>query len=89
MHLPHADPRSPLHVVRAAVFALVGGVLGLTARPLAAREPSDRAADAAAVTALLAVGLVHDRCGREPLGRPWPSPRGPRAALIHHDPETP
>ncbi|MFG3309807.1 hypothetical protein [Streptomyces wuyuanensis] len=61
MHSPHTDPRPPLPVVRAAVFALVGGVLGLTAHRLAAREPADWAASGPAAAALFAVGLLQAR----------------------------
>ncbi|SDN13895.1 hypothetical protein [Streptomyces wuyuanensis] len=61
MHSPHRDARPPLPVVRAAVFALVGGVLGLTAHHLAAREPADWAASGPAAAVLFAVGLAQAR----------------------------
>lgn len=61
MHQPHTDPRPPLPVVRAAVFALVGGVLGLTAHRLAAGEDAGWSASAPAAAVLFTVGLVHLR----------------------------
>ncbi|MFI1467177.1 hypothetical protein [Streptomyces wuyuanensis] len=61
MHSPHTDPRPPLPVGRAAVFSLVGCVLGLTAHRLAAREPADWAASGPAAAALFAVGLAQAR----------------------------
>lgn len=66
MHSPHPDPRPPLPVVRAAVFALVGCVLGLTAHQLATREPADWAASGTAGAVLFAVGLAQARRPRGP-----------------------
>ncbi|WP_433453558.1 hypothetical protein ACQPXS_35560 [Streptomyces sp. CA-142005] len=52
---------APLPVVRAAVFAVVGSVLGASARHLAAGGPVPWPQSAMAVAALFAVGLVGTR----------------------------
>ncbi|MFE0272493.1 DUF1775 domain-containing protein [Streptomyces sp. NPDC058992] len=86
MHSPHTDPPPPLPAVRTAVFAPAGGGLGLATRPLAAVGPRVPAADAAALAAHLAVGLVHGR-RRRTLPRAIAVASRPKAALIHHDPK--
>ncbi|MFE0089259.1 DUF1775 domain-containing protein [Streptomyces sp. NPDC058991] len=86
MHSPHTDPPPPRPAVRTAVFAPAGGGLGLATRPLAAVGPRVPAADAAALAAHLAVGLVHGR-RRRTLPRAIAVASRPKAALIHHDPK--
>jgi hypothetical protein len=54
-------PRAPLPVLRAAVFALVGTVLGVSAHHLVAEGPAPWRQSTAAVALLFAVGLAGAR----------------------------
>ena len=58
MHQPAATSRAPLPVLRAAVFAVVGTVLGISAHHLLAEGPVPWTQSAAATAVLFAVGLV-------------------------------
>lgn len=58
MHLPTPTTRAPLPVLRAAVFAVVGTVLGVGAHRLLAEGPVPWSRSAAAAAVLFAVGLV-------------------------------
>lgn len=58
MHLPVTPTRAPLPVLRAAVFAVVGTVLGVSAHHLLAEGPVPWRHGAAATAVLFAVGLV-------------------------------
>ncbi|MDH6566920.1 hypothetical protein M2160_001941 [Streptomyces sp. SAI-117] len=58
MHLPATTTRAPLPVLRAAVFAVVGTVLGVGAHQLLAEGPLPWGRGAAATAVLFAVGLI-------------------------------
>ncbi|MFI0537503.1 hypothetical protein RKD19_001866 [Streptomyces canus] len=58
MHLPTPTTRAPLPVLRAAVFAVVGMVLGVGAHHLLAEGPVPWEQGAAATAVLFAVGLI-------------------------------
>ncbi|MFF4059693.1 hypothetical protein ACFYZ8_30350 [Streptomyces sp. NPDC001668] len=58
MHLPTTTTRAPLPVPRAAVFAVVGTVLGVGAHHLLAEGPVPWRQSAAATAVLFAVGLI-------------------------------
>ncbi|MFE1836592.1 hypothetical protein [Streptomyces sviceus] len=58
MHLPATTTRAPLPVLRAAVFAVVGTVLGVSAHHLLAEGPVPWGRGAAATAVLFAVGLI-------------------------------
>ncbi|MGW0422995.1 hypothetical protein [Streptomyces sp. NPDC003015] len=58
MHLPATSTRAPLPVLRAAVFAVVGTVLGIGAHHLLAEGQVPWRHGAAATAVLFAVGLV-------------------------------
>ncbi|MBA4864274.1 hypothetical protein H1V43_23540 [Streptomyces sp. PSKA54] len=59
--LPTASPRAPLPVLRAAVFAVVGTVLGASAHHLVAEGPVLWRQSAVAIAVLFAVGLAGTR----------------------------
>ncbi|MBP8535522.1 hypothetical protein [Streptomyces sp. MK37H] len=61
MRRPNATLRTPIPVVRASVFAVVGTVLGVSAHHLATDGPVPWAPGAAATAALLLVGLAGAR----------------------------
>ncbi|GAA3811074.1 hypothetical protein ACFS5L_10680 [Streptomyces phyllanthi] len=61
MHRPVPTSRAPLPVLRAAVFAVVGTVLGMCAHHLAARGPVPWGQSALAAGALFGLGLVGTR----------------------------
>ncbi|MFF1723910.1 hypothetical protein [Streptomyces sviceus] len=58
MHLPATTTRAPLPVLRAAVFAVVGTALGVSAHHLLAEGPVPWGRGAAATAVLFAVGLI-------------------------------
>ncbi|KUM85455.1 MULTISPECIES: hypothetical protein [Streptomyces] len=58
MHPPATTTRAPLPVMRAAVFAVVGTVLGVSAHHLLAEGPVPWGRGAAATAVLFAVGLI-------------------------------
>ncbi|WP_329596954.1 hypothetical protein OIE43_08835 [Streptomyces pseudovenezuelae] len=58
MHPPATTTRAPLPVLRAAVFAVVGTVLGVSAHHLLAEGPVPWGRGAAATAVLFAVGLI-------------------------------
>ncbi|MDI5911013.1 hypothetical protein, partial [Streptomyces sp. 12257] len=58
MYLPPTTTRAPLPVLRAAVFAVVGTVLGISAHHLLAEGPVPWRQGAAATAVLFAVGLI-------------------------------
>jgi hypothetical protein len=58
MYLPTTTTRAPLPVLRAAVFAVVGTVLGISAHHLLAEGPVPWSQGAAATAVLFAVGLI-------------------------------
>ncbi|WP_257003809.1 hypothetical protein [Streptomyces sp. SA15] len=61
MHPPATAPRAPLPVLRAAVFAVVGTVLGVSAHHLLVEGPVPWAQGAAAAAVLFGLGLVGTR----------------------------
>ncbi|NGO06661.1 hypothetical protein G5C60_03010 [Streptomyces sp. HC44] len=61
MHQPLTTSRAPLPVVRAAVFAVVGTVLGVSAHHLIADGPAPWAPSATAAAALFGLGLLGTR----------------------------
>ncbi|WP_411148054.1 hypothetical protein [Streptomyces sp. A30] len=61
MHRPATTPRAPLPVFRAAVFAVVGTVLGASAHHLIAEGPVPWVQGAAAAAVLFGLGLVGTR----------------------------
>jgi hypothetical protein len=58
MHPPATTTRAPLPLLRAAVFAVVGTVLGVSAHHLLAEGPVPWGQGAAATAVLFAVGLI-------------------------------
>ena len=58
MHPPAPTTRAPLPLLRAAVFAVVGTVLGVSAHHLLAEGPVPWGQGAAATAVLFAVGLI-------------------------------
>ncbi|WP_406161440.1 hypothetical protein OG806_38720 [Streptomyces sp. NBC_00882] len=58
MYLPTTTTRAPLPVLRAAVFAVVGTVLGISAHHLLAEGPVPWGQGAASTAVLFAVGLI-------------------------------
>ncbi|MCF4136707.1 hypothetical protein L1856_07240 [Streptomyces sp. Tue 6430] len=66
MQLPATTPRPPLPVLRAAVFAVVGTVLGTGAHQLFAERPVPWARGATAAAVLFGVGLAGTRRPRRP-----------------------
>ncbi|MFF8974210.1 hypothetical protein [Streptomyces sp. NPDC014995] len=61
MHQPVTTPRAPLPVLRAAVFAVVGTVLGMSAHHLLAEGPVPWAPGTAAAVVLFGLGLAGTR----------------------------
>lgn len=61
MHQPITSPRAPLPVLRAAVFAAVGTMLGVSAHHLLSPGPPPWAQGAAAAAVLFGLGLIGTR----------------------------
>ncbi|UUU21907.1 hypothetical protein [Streptomyces sp. DSM 40750] len=66
MHQPITTHRAPLPVLRAAVFSVVGTVVGVSAHHLLAQGPVPWAPCSVAAAALFGLGLVGTRRPRQP-----------------------